>query len=320
MDTAKTTPKDFFLWAGAMVTLYASVVAFIGLIFDYLNYVFPDTALSSYYNNPYSGGIAYEMAALIVLAPAFLILMRIIRKNIASDASRGEVWVRRWALFLTLFFAGATIVIDLIVLLTTFLIGEELTLRFLLKILVVLFVAAAGFMHFITDIRGYWAKFPERARYVNWATAVLIVLTVVAGFFIVGTPNQARQMRIDQERVGNLSSIQSEIVQYFKLKQKLPATLTDLNDPLSYVTVPLDPTTNIAYEYRLVDAKTFELCATFSLPSTLQSEATRVKINAMDENWQHGAGRTCFTRGPIDPALYPATYPTPKPAPSVIPL
>lgn len=103
MDTAKTTPKDFFLWAGAMVTLYASVVAFIGLIFDYLNYVFPDTALSSYYNNPYSGGIAYEMAALIVLAPVFLILMRIIRKNIASDASRGEVWVRRWALFLTLF-------------------------------------------------------------------------------------------------------------------------------------------------------------------------------------------------------------------------
>ena len=51
MDRPKTTPKDFFLWAGAMVTLYAGVFAFVGLLFDYLNYTFPDTALN-YYVDP----------------------------------------------------------------------------------------------------------------------------------------------------------------------------------------------------------------------------------------------------------------------------
>jgi len=316
MDKTKTTPKDFFLWTGAMVTLYASVIAFIGLVFDYLNYVFPDTAVVSYYSDPYSSGIAYEMAALIVLAPVFLILMRVIRREIVQDKARGEVWVRRWALFLTLFAAGATIVIDLIVLLTAFLSGEELTLRFLLKVLIVLLVAAAGFMHFISDIRGYWVKFPKRAQYVNWATAMLVVVTIGVGFIIVGTPNQARQMRIDQERVSDLASIQSEIPQYFARKQKLPTKLTDLNDPLSYFIVPTDPTTGAEYEYRTIDAKTFELCATFSLPSKDSPSKTRSAYGGLEQNWQHGTGRVCFTRGPIDPALYP----TPKPVPSAIPL
>lgn len=320
MDKTKTTPKDFFLWAGAMVTLYASVVAFIALVFSYINYVFPDTALTSYYyGDPYSSGIAYEMAALIVLAPVFLILMRIIRRDIARDEARGEVWVRRWVLFLTLFAAGATIVVDLIVVLTTFLSGEELTLRFLLKVLIVLLVAAAGFMHFMADIRGYWAKFPARARYVNWGVAVLVLVTVGAGFLIVGTPQQARQMRLDQQRVSDLGSIQAQIPDYFMRKQKLPTKLEDLNDPLSYFVIPTDPTTGASYEYRLIDAKTFELCATFSLPSTDSDSKARPMYDG-EQNWQHGIGRTCFTRGPIDPALYPKLSPTPKPAPSAIPL
>jgi len=151
MDSAKATPKDFFLWAGAMFALYSSVIAFLGLIFDYINYALP-SEYSYYYGNPFQGSVAYEMATLIVLVPLFLILMRVIRGTIAADPSRGEVWVRRWALYVTLFFAGATIATDLIILLTTFLNGEDITMAFVLKVLVVLLVAAAGFMHFLADI------------------------------------------------------------------------------------------------------------------------------------------------------------------------
>ena len=62
MDKPKATPKDFFLWAGAMVSLYGGTVAFINLIFDYINYAFPDAL--SYYYNPYQGSVAYEMSLL----------------------------------------------------------------------------------------------------------------------------------------------------------------------------------------------------------------------------------------------------------------
>ena len=59
MDKPKVTPKDFFLWAGAMVSLYVSVFSFISLIFDYINYTFPDP-LQYFPTNPYSGSISYE--------------------------------------------------------------------------------------------------------------------------------------------------------------------------------------------------------------------------------------------------------------------
>src|SRR3989344_4986874 len=145
----KVTPKDFFLWAGAMITLYVSVFAFISLIFSYLNYAMPD-ALSYYSGDPYSSGVSYEMASLIVLFPMFLVLMRLAHRDIERDPSRGEVWIRRWALYLALFVAGATIAGDLITLIMYFFNGD-VTTRFVLKVLVVLLAAGGGFLHFLAD-------------------------------------------------------------------------------------------------------------------------------------------------------------------------
>src|SRR5438105_182995 len=155
MDKPRITAKDFFLWAGAMVAFYWSVIAYIYLVFDYINYAFPN-ALSYYPTDPYQSGISFGMASIIVLLPLYMFLMRIIRRDIARDASRAEIWVRRWALILTLFVAGITVAIDLITLLTTFLNGQDLTTAFLLKVAVVFLVAAGVFMHFIADLRGFW--------------------------------------------------------------------------------------------------------------------------------------------------------------------
>ncbi|OGG64797.1 hypothetical protein A3C18_01055, partial [Candidatus Kaiserbacteria bacterium RIFCSPHIGHO2_02_FULL_54_11b] len=169
MDKPKVTPKDFVFWIGAMVSLYAGIFAFVTLVFEYINHAFPNPVVDQYYYyDPYSNTVSYEMASLIVLTPVFLVLMRFIRRSIAADPSRNDIWVRRWALFLTLFLAGAALVIDLIVLLNTFLQGEELTIGFLLKVLTVLLVAGLGFMHFLADLWGYWDREPARARMVNW--------------------------------------------------------------------------------------------------------------------------------------------------------
>ena len=42
MDKPKVTPKDFFLWAGAMLSLYVSVFSLLSLIFSYIDRAFPD--------------------------------------------------------------------------------------------------------------------------------------------------------------------------------------------------------------------------------------------------------------------------------------
>lgn len=304
---AKTTPKDFFLWAGAIITFYSSVVALISLFFDYIHYAFPNTVTDRYYyGTPQITDMSFEIAALIVLFPTFLILMRLIRNDITADGSKIDIWVRRWALFLTLFAAGALMVGDLITLLYYFLSGEELTTSFLLKVLVVLLVAGAGFMHFLADYWGYWNENPKKALYVGYAVGILILAAVIAGFVIIGTPWEARQMRLDNQRIMDLQNVQSQIVTFWQQKQRLPQHLAELHDPLSYFSLPKDPETGEDYGYRITAAPySFEVCATFTMPSQGGPLARPAGAYAdAPDNWAHGAGRTCFERT-IDPEKYP---------------
>src|SRR6185503_6005191 len=157
-------------------------------------------------------------ASLIVFFPLYLYLMRVIRKDIAAEPSKNELWVRRWLIVLTIFVAGLTVAGDLVALVNYFL-GGDLTTRFLLKVAVVLLVAAGVLMHFIADMRGYWKEFPERARMVGWGAAAVILLTIIAGFFIMGTPGQVRLNRFDDQKVSDLQNIQYQIVNYWQQKQ-----------------------------------------------------------------------------------------------------
>ncbi|MBY0294310.1 hypothetical protein K2Q08_03190, partial [Patescibacteria group bacterium] len=223
-----------------------------------------------------------------------------------------DVWVRRWALYLTLFVAGAAIAIDLTVLLTSFLNGESMTVAFLLKVLVVLLVAAIGFMHFLADLRGYWAANPKFSRYVTAGVAVLGILTVAAGFLILGTPQQARLMRLDENKITDLQNIQYQIVSYWQAKQALPQSLTDLNDSISGFSAPNDPQSNQPYEYKVNGPHSFSLCANFNGVSQGNgSEQSYAKpYGVLQDNWAHTGGYICFERT-IDPARYPANKPTP---------
>ncbi|MHB8660618.1 MAG: DUF5671 domain-containing protein [Minisyncoccota bacterium] len=313
MDKPKVTAKDFFLWAGAMVAFYWTVMAYIYLVFDYINYAFP-SALTTYPIDPYQSGISYEIASVIVLLPLYVFLMWIIRKDIAGDSTRREIWVRRWALIFTLFIAGITIAIDLITLLTTFLNGEMITTAFLLKVLIIFLIAAGVFMHFIADLKGYWEQFPLRQRSIGSSVAVLAAVTIIAGFFIVGTPAQARLARFDEQKVSDLQDIQSRITSYWQAKRQLPLALANLSDPLSYGPLPADPQTGESYIYQKTGILSFKLCATFNVPTqpfSVSNNPSRVMPmtpyapgSPADTNWVHGAGQICFERT-IDSSFYP---------------
>jgi hypothetical protein len=317
----KTTPKDFFLWAGAMISLFGSIGAFIGLVFDYINYAFPDP-LVYYASNPYENGVAFEMSIFIILGALCLVLMRVIHRTIEKDSTRADIWVRRWALYLTLFIAGASIAVDLITLLTSFLNGEAITMAFLLKVVVVLCVAAIGFMHFLADLWGYWTKNPKLSMRVTIGVAILGILTIAAGFLILGTPYHARQLRYDQSKIDDLGSIQSEVLSYWTSTGKLPQSLDAITDPLNGYRAPTDSQSGAAYEYKATGTNSFQLCATFNqVGSTNSYDRYSAPAGYVGDNqyanWQHGAGHVCFDRT-IDPARYPVKPNTPKPTPTII--
>ncbi|MBI2612732.1 hypothetical protein HYW59_02880 [Candidatus Kaiserbacteria bacterium] len=303
MDRPKVTPKDFFLWAGAMVALYGSVISFIALLFEYINHTFPDPL--DYYVDPYSGGIRFAMASLIVLVPVTILLMRFIRKDIIREPSKGELWVRRWALVLTVFVAGAAVVGDLITLINYFL-GGDLTTRFVLKVVMLLLVAGAVFLHFLADLRGYWSANPDRAKMVGFAAGIVVLVAIVSGFFILGSPAEVRLVRIDAQKVSDLQNIQWQVMNYWQQKERLPASIDELKDPLGGAFIPNDPQSGEPYIYEVTGAQSFKLCATFNKEGVGDPYIARPKMDGglESDSWQHGAGEVCFDRS-IDPERYP---------------
>lgn len=305
----RTTPKDFFLHLGAIVALYLSVWATLSLLFDIITYAFPRPF--DYFSYT-SASISWEVAMLIIAFPAYLILMRVLYRGEVAIPEKRDLSVRRWLIYFTLFIAGLSILIDLVVLLNTFLQGEELAGGFLLKVLAVFLVAGVVFAYYFCDVKYAFAK--AFRKYFVWGVSAGILISIIVGFAIVGSPMTQREKRFDQVRIQNMQSIQSQVLYYWQRKQTLPQTLDALNDSISGFVTPADPVNNTPYEYRAKTETSFELCATFALADSARQNTPPeppmpyrgylAGKGGIDENWQHGAGHTCFERT-IDPKLYP---------------
>lgn len=306
---SQTTPKDFFLWLGAIIGLYGAITSFFTLIFHYIDLAFPDPL--AYTIDPLNTGTRVAMATIIVLVPIFLGLLLTIRRGIVREPGKADIWVRRWALVLTVFLSGAIAAIDLITLLTTFL-GGDLTTRFALKAIVVLLLSILTCLHFLADYWGYWTLHRRKVDMVGAAVGALALMTVIAGFWLIGSPSHMRALRYDQQRVNDLQGIQYQIVNYWQQKRALPPSLVALNDPLQGYSVPVEPGSGVPYEYKAESAFSFTLCSTFEAPSGVVSRGEDISYpsgSGMEQSFSHGVGRTCYTRT-IDPDKYPAA---PKP-------
>ena len=319
MDKIKTTPKDFFLQLGVMAALYVSAISLINLLFQTIDYAFPDAL--AYYGDPYSSGIRIAIASLVIIFPLFIFLSQMNSKDFAVWPEKRELPVRRWLIYLTLFVAGIAVVVDLIALVNTFLSGE-ITMRFALKILAVLIVAGGVVGYFMYDLKK--ANMPLRQdKLFAWLAAVVVLASIVGGFLIMGTPGEARAKKMDAQRITDLQNIQWQVVSYWQQKEKMPKALTDLTDQLGGWQAPKDPQTSATYEYVLDKDLTFELCANFSRNNLGESEKLKGRggygsntsiayptpiydgvSGTATDNWEHNAGKVCFTRT-IDPDKYP---------------
>ena len=305
----KTTPKDFFVFIGAMAALYASAVSLINLLFEIINASFPD-ALSFSYDN-FSSGMRWSIASLIIVFPVYIFLSRFINKDLAANFLKKNLGVRKWLTYLTLFIAGVTIITDLILLINTFL-GGEITTRFAFKILAVLIVAGTVFAYYLYDLKRDVGQKSNKMKLLAWTVSFAILASIVGGFFIMGSPFTLRMKRFDERRANDLQNIQYQIVNFYQKKGVLPNSLDELKDPIAGFNIPLDPDTAVSYGYEKVSDIGFKVCADFSLESDSQIDSKYMtrpmpvssEIFPVNENWRHNSGRQCFDRK-IDKDLYP---------------
>ncbi|HYC34664.1 MAG TPA: DUF5671 domain-containing protein [Candidatus Paceibacterota bacterium] len=303
------TPKNFFLQFGIIVSLYASVVSFLTFVFELIDHLLPQASTNYYYYDYMylNDGIRYSISVLIVMFPLFIWLSRYYRKTLASTPELSESKLRKWLLYFTLFLAGLAIAIDVIVLINTFLRGEVLALSFVLKVLSVLIVAIGIFYFYLKDIKGHWEENPKKVKSIASVVSAAVLVSVIGGIIIIGSPSHQRDIRNDNTRVQNLETIQYEVVEYYQEKGKLPAKLSDVIDSIRGNNIPKDPETKADYTYEVTGPLTFKLCAAFKTDTEVQkqkTDASRAYLPYPNEHWDHPVGEKCFDRK-IDTDRYP---------------
>lgn len=295
----RASARDFFLHLGAIVALYTVVISFLNLIFKIINSAFPE--IQNYY--AWGGGseISMPVATLIVVFPIFVVLSWLVYKIYAQNPAKKELGIRKWLTYITLFVAGIILAGDLVTVLYKLLDGQDITTAFLLKVLAVLLVAGAVFGFYLQDIRD---RVSAKSRKV-WASviAVIILIAIILGFGVLGSPKTQRFLRYDNQKVSDLQNIQWEVINNWQVYGSIPESLPNIIK---------DPQTQKPYEYRKTGEMTFELCAKFNRERI--SEGKEREINAgyptkgfdvmQGRNWNHKEGRQCFERV-IDPIAYP---------------
>lgn len=131
------------------------------------------------------------------------------------------------------------------------------------------------------------------------ASSLVVVVTVVWGAVLVGSPETARLQRFDQQRLNDLRTISREVQSLChdpdiknELKNALPESLDELARRARGKKINLtDPETGERYVYTVKNGTTYELCATFRL----------ARESDIEVFWNHPRGKHCFTINALDP-------------------
>lgn len=307
----KETAKDAFLHLLSAATIYLSVIGFISLWWQIINFLLPDKL------NPQGSGsqiymtLIWGASVLVVAFPVYVLVSWIIGKDISANPAKREAGVRKWLWYITLFIAAITMIIDLVTLMFNFLRGD-LTAQFFLKSLVVLVVAAAVFGYYLWDLKKK-RTVSNKPKKIAWIAGTVIFASIAYGFFLVGSPAKQRELRFDEQRTSNLQGIQNSVANYWQQKSALPKDLNELS-AIGY-TMPKDPETGKQYEYTVTGTLSFQLCADFkeNLPSGTAGNTPyyypQAGLETVPQNWVHGIGRACF-----DTVIDPAFFKQPAPA------
>lgn len=320
----------FFLSLGLLITLITSVVSFLNLVFGTLNKKFPDV-LNANYQYGYSTydyeSIRMALATVIIFFPIFIAVSYFWRKFTRGEMCVFDEIIKKWVIYIILFLSSVVVVVDLVTLVKYFISGE-ITNRFILKVVSVLVVALLVGLHYIFTIKAKEECQKKNGLMFGLIGLILVIAAVWYSFLIMGSPMKQRSLRLDDRRMSDLQNIQYQVINYWQQKEKLPTQLSELSNPMTGYSLPIDPEfeKGFTYEYIQKDKLKFELCATFALPIpkgwreygggvmpminyAKETSAVAYPVGGMNESWNHEAGRTCFERT-IDKDIYP---PYPKP-------
>lgn len=321
----KTKAIDVFAYLAVFISLIVSVTNIIQILFAAIERRFVDVIEQGQYVDVYGSDMRMAIATLIVVFPIYLALSMYISRDIKKFTYKRDLLVRRLFIYITLFVSAISLIGSLVATIYTFL-GGELTIRFGFKVLTVFTIALAVGGYYLYALRRDYTKETKLPNIIAALASLFVIVSLVWSISIIGTPGEMRLRRIDDTRLSDISGLQQQIYNYFQNTDKLPASLSELNNAFQGYVVPKDPVTDEPYEYRvqqqpvvrnnvqlnrkeLTTPGSFELCATFEternysdrgMPAIAQEKLYSIGNYFYQGDtspfWNHGPERTCFKR------------------------
>ncbi len=284
--------KFAFFYMLSLVALVFTALSTGMIIFQIINKLIPD--VPGFFQGSFSdSSLKYAISQMIIAAPIFFLTMRQIHKYLYSGELDNNSGIRKWLTYFMLFVSSVVLIGWAIGTLNSFMQGE-LTTKFLLKAITAIGISAIVFSYFLYDIKRKEVKGVRDSRIKIFliGALTLVVAALIGSLFVVESPTEARNRKLDSMVIVDFNEIDQAINIYYAENKKLPENLSTLQETISFLRDNdlQDPVTNKAYGYKVSDDKNYELCATFRTVSA--DEKSREYY--FDDRWHHEAGEQCL--------------------------
>lgn len=285
--------KFAFYYMLSLIALIFTALSIGMIIFQIINKNIADI-ISQYGTDFSSDQLKFAISALIISAPIFYVTTWQICKNLFTGAFDKDSSVRKWLTYFVLLVSSVVMLGWLIAIVNNFLDGE-LTVKFILKAITAIGIAAAIFTFYYYDIKRekIAGEKDEVIRIYFYASLAVVIIVFIAGLFIVESPQKTRDRKMDNAVLENFEDIDRAVGTYYKDNEKLPDGLETVKSEFSYITDKdlENSATGEKYEYKIKRENIYELCATFKI----SNEGSEDYDDYFDR-WPHDVGYQCLSQ------------------------
>lgn len=287
-------PKFAFFYLLSLVALIFMAVSSGMAIFQIINKYIPDLINnnSGRFNDE---AIKFAISSLIISTPIFYIISKIIYKSLFSGELGKDSGVRRWLTYLILLVSSVVMIGWAIAIINNFLDGE-LTMKFALKSLTALIIAAAIFSFYLYDIKRkeVVSRKDKVIKIYFFASLVVVIAVFISALFVFESPKETRNRKMDGEIIRSFQAIDNCVNRYSANKEGLSENLDEIIDACDY-TIEQIANKQIKdgqIEYKKITDEKYELCAYFNSSNRDDPEELRrypgseLKSNLHDIGWQ----------------------------------
>ncbi|MEI7620336.1 MAG: DUF5671 domain-containing protein [Candidatus Falkowbacteria bacterium] len=291
MTSKINSPRFAFYYLLALVALIFMAIATGQILFQIINQTLPD--IFGQYGTDFSSDVLkFAISAILIASPIFYVVSNLIYKSLFKGEMDKDSSTRRWLTYFILLVSAVIIIVFLIVTINNFLNGDW-TSKFLLKMLTIIGIAASVFSFYLYDIRRdeVLNKKSKVLQIYFFASLAVVVIVFISALFIVESPAEARNRRVDERIINNFYNIESSVNSYYNINNKLPASLDELKKGAISSDSLIDPSTQEMLVYQPDVNGAYQLCANFRTDTRNSKDAA---YQYLDENKRHLQGYQCL--------------------------